>query len=145
MTPEQEQLVIQHAASGIPQGVTADMIGVQRPAICKQQKKHREQIESLQAMLAEQAYQPAIDNIVGAIRDYSTLQGSETEHIQRREHGYKASVKVAEAMGILPSHSQSIFVQNIFNQVNNISSPVVDALLSHAGVIDVDYMDVDDD
>jgi len=67
---------------------------------------------------AIQAYQPA--NRRGAKCAESAQSSPIIADAQLREHGYKASVEVLRAVGVLTSHSQSVTINNILNQSNNL-------------------------
>ena len=74
------------------------------------------QIARIQARIMEKAADKAADNIIHAIESYQS-KGIRKDP-QLRDHGYKASVLMAQGMGILPSHTQSAMVVNILNQGN---------------------------
>ena len=57
--------------------------------------------------------------------------------LQMRDHGFKASVKVLESLGIFESAKTSVNVQNITNTQNNIVSPMMaDLIKKHLGITD---------
>ena len=101
-------------------------------------------IEALQERVANELFEQAVDNIKHAVEAYK--QPQVILDPQLREHGFKLSQRIAESMGILPTQHQSILVQNVFNQTNTISSPLVDQILAaHASgqVIDITPEDGD--
>jgi ribosomal protein S13 len=90
-------------------------------------------VETMQQRIAAEAYQSATDNIIHAIKSYQ-IEGIKNDP-QLREHGYKASVRIAESIGILPSHTPSLILQQI-NQVeiHNYLDPAAQNALSHLGI-----------
>jgi hypothetical protein len=86
--------------------------------------------------LLQHAYKQSVQNVIGVIKEYETPAGTGKDGkvdgatFQRKEHGFRASMKMLESIGLLPSGSnQSITIQQ-FNtsNVTNVS-PVVDAAL----------------
>ena len=68
-------------------------------------------LEKLQAALTGRSLARAFSNIDHAIHAYLKTGTPESE----KERGFKASIKVMEAHGLLPSHTQSIYIQQIYN------------------------------
>lgn len=142
VTPAILEVLPVEIASGKPQGQIALENNLSRKTVNQYASKPdiRAKIEAIQARLANEAYTAVADNLIGAVKAYKTLKGDTPETMQRRDHGFKASVKVAESMGILPSHSQSILVQQVFNTQNNFISPNVARLLE---IADADIIEED--
>lgn len=83
-------------------------------------------IKSLHEELINSSLKAAKDNISHLVNNY--LQFPKDDW-QLREHGFKASVKMMESVGIFPAHSPSILIQQQFNtQIN--TSPVVDNVIA---------------
>lgn len=97
-------------------------------------KDVKARINHCRALIAEQAYTEAANNVIQVIKDYkSPANGEDRASLQAKDHGFKASVKVLESMGLLASQSPSLFVQQIYNtQVNNMVSPLVDQALARS-------------
>lgn len=85
----------------------------------------REYIEHLHQDLIASSLGKAVGNIYHAINSYvtgatikmitkdgTTIDITDT---QLREHGFKASIKLAESVGILPAQAQTILINNIYN------------------------------
>ena len=130
LTPQDIQLAEQRAA-----GQTLENIGnlnnlplttthrrLQRPEV-------KALIERIQAELIETSVPIAADNIKHAVEKYKepattitvTDKKGNTKELpyvdeQLREHGFKASQRLLESVGILPSHTPSVLIQQIFNQ-----------------------------
>jgi hypothetical protein len=89
--------------------------------------------------------EPAYNNIQYAIQQYKT-----TEDEQIREHGFKASTKMLEGIGIFPSHSTSLVVNNIYQSIthNEIPKEIIELLRCRieqpatSTIIDAEYDDV---
>ena len=85
----------------------------------------REYIEHLHQDLIASSLGKAVGNIYHAINSYVTgatikaitKDGKEIDltDTQLREHGFKASLKLAESVGILPAQAQTILINNIYN------------------------------
>lgn len=92
--------------------------------------------------LVAKAYSKSVDNVVKVIEDYQTPAANKDELV-RREHGFKASLRVMESMGLIESRTQPAFVQNILVQNNNqYISPLTEKALSQAlTVVDAEIID----
>lgn len=88
-------------------------------------------IEQVQAEFLSKALQTSADNIVSVIEGYKDSSSSDPISWQKREHGFRASSKVLESVGIFSGHAQSAYIISIFNSQTNIISPVIQQLLSN--------------
>jgi len=89
-------------ATGVPLTTTARRLG--RPEM-------RAVVEAIQAELIAETVPQAADNIRHAVMSYKEKDSD----AQLRDHGYKASQRVLEAVGVLASHTPSVLVQQIYN------------------------------
>ena len=71
-----------------------------------------------------------------AINNIASLLDSNTDSIKLR-----VSEAVLKTIGIMPSHTQTTYIQNIYNQTNNtvISQDVIELLKSRDQAIDIGY------
>jgi len=101
----------------------------------------RQFIEEITKSLALNEGMTAYKNVAHAIDSYqkkSTNDLNKEDRIQLREHGYKASVRVLESLGVLESQKTSISIQNITNTQNNVVSPMMaDLIKKHLGIGEV--------
>ena len=91
----------------------------------------KQYIESLHAQLISESLGTAAANIQMAVDQYrpqAELPADQRDG-QLREHGFKASQRLLESVGILPSHAPSVMIQQIFNG-NTIVSQDLGKLLS---------------
>ena len=74
-------------------------------------------IDQLNHNLINTSLQTATENIQLAIDQYKPQAQAKPKDrdSQLREHGFKASQRILEAVGILPSHAPSVMIQNIYN------------------------------
>jgi hypothetical protein len=85
-------------------------------------------IEAIQARIINEAITQGADNIIHAVTSYKSIPpNGEGADPQLREHGYKASMELLRSIGILPSHSTSVFIQQIF-QGSRVPQVIVDIL-----------------
>ncbi len=84
-------------------------------------------VERLHTELIDSSLAQSRDNIRHAINVYRTTPKDDP---QLREHGWKASNKMLESVGIFPSHTPSVLIQNIFNEGDTVT---VSAELSQLG------------
>jgi hypothetical protein len=68
-------------------------------------------LEKLQAALINKTLPKAVGNIHSVVHKYLTAP----DDSKRCEHGFKASLKVMEAAGLLPGNATSIYIQQIYN------------------------------
>jgi hypothetical protein len=101
----------------------------------------REAIQSAQAVVINSTIADVIGNIKHAIKNYQS-----TDDVERRRDGRYFTARMAESVGILTSRAPSVFVQQIFNQVNVQIDARIQALAtgfapvaSNTEIIDVDY------
>jgi len=86
----------------------------------------------------------AVENVKDLVNE---MPGIPKKEVKRRELAYKATVSLLKTAGLLPRPVQSVFIQNIFNPVQNIfDNPLLTKLIesmqeeeSQMGSIAVDY------
>ncbi len=118
------------AAQGLPVAEIAKKIGCDPSTVYRNlsDEKIRLKVEYCRNLIVNESYQKAAENVNNAIQEYST-----TADPIKKNHGYDASKRVLESIGVLPSHSQAPLVANILVQNNNqYISPIVDQVLSQA-------------
>jgi phosphotransferase system IIB component len=60
-----------------------------------------------------------------------------------KQHGFKVIAKLAESVGIFPAHTQSIMIQNIYNDNRAELSPIVADLLKSHNVLPDDPIEAE--
>jgi hypothetical protein len=137
MTQDMAVQIASRIAAGDTQRAIAADFGCHESNISHLKKSNafiRPIIDNIHSKLISRSSSIAAFNIHKNIVDYLKLKPGEDD--QRRDHGYKASVKLLEAIGILPSQSPSILIQQIFQTTNNIT--LSDTIASQLGdVVDV--------
>lgn len=124
MTPQQVAIITDNHINGIPQHIIADQIGVTRECVNRNLHKPaiQEQIAKIKAQLLDQAAQQSADNIIHVVQNYKAgiksvigvdKEGNPIEAIdtQLRDHGFKASLRILESIGMLPSHTAPTLIQ----------------------------------
>lgn len=96
----------------------------------------KEMIRQCENAISLIAYPKATHNIIKAIEKYDPdkpVDGEDKSAMQIQEQGFRASLKIAEGIGLIPSNSMAPMVQQI-NVAGNaqIISPLVDRALSQA-------------
>ena len=109
MTPEQTATVAALTAAGLPRRIVAAHLGTSTSSVQRATKSAREIIAQIRDDLIHSTAAQAADNIKHAVKAYKD-KDSDT---QLREHGYKASTKMLETIGILPSHTPSVLIQQV--------------------------------
>jgi hypothetical protein len=142
LTP-QDMVIAEQRAQGVPIRQIATSVALDKSNVCRKLSKPelKEHIEALQEKLVTHALDRAAKNLINLVDNYETA----TEP-QRVEHGYKASVEVLRATGILVSNTQPMFIQNIFNHTDVHVTAEVDQLHSFLSsqmsqIIDVEPVD----
>ena len=120
-------LVATRLAEGVPQREIAAEAGVSQQYVSclKRRDDIKVIIEKAHEKLIKSSLGASVENIDHVVKNYRT-----TTDEAEKEHGFKASVKVLEAAGLLSSHSQSVVHQTYINQQTNVTNPVIDALIS---------------
>ena len=119
---EKDFQIVEMAASGLNQTQIAKLVGIDRTRVCRRMKKEdvREYLEKLQMELVTECLETAKNNIMSLINGYKTAP----EKTMEKEHGYRASIRVMEAAGLLPSNNTSVYIQNIYNDKTDIPPEV---------------------
>lgn len=116
--------------AGISQEEVALKLGVNQSTISRFSSKEEiktaieEEAKSLLEVLPD-----AVGNLKDLVRGMKDIPISESK---ARELALKASFRVLETGGILPSHAPAFYIQQIFNRTNNFVSPNVERLLALA-------------
>jgi predicted transcriptional regulator len=131
-----DQDIVLLASTGCSQEEIAATMGVSQSTVSRrlQSEELKALIEKVQFELMEETATVAKDNLVHAIKSYKTSK----EDPQLREHGFKATQRVLESMGILPTHTQSVFIQQIFNDNRTQIAPVIRQVLDAINTRDDD-------
>ena len=80
-------------------------------------------VEQCQAEAIAKTAKAATDNLIHLITNYKSNKCETEQQRIEKSHGYKATERMAENIGILPAHTQSVYIQQIFNE----SKTVIDA------------------
>jgi hypothetical protein len=109
VTPEQIATTAALTAAGQSRRDVAGRLGVGKSSVQRATQSAREIIEAIRDDLIHTTAKTAADNIRHAIKAYKD-KASDT---QLREHGFKASNRMLETIGIYPAHAPSVLVQQI--------------------------------
>jgi tRNA A-37 threonylcarbamoyl transferase component Bud32 len=143
--------------NGEPQRAIAKRVGVSQPTIHRIRNELKDKLESFQLQLIDSAGQQTVDNISTTIgRASSVLHDPTIKHEDLSDHktlldlSHKKEVLVAQAMGILPSHSPATIINNIVFQDNRTSiSPEIQQIMQHQldqqTIEDGEYEVIEDD
>ena len=121
----------------------ADEIGVTQPTISKWKAKLADQLQAYQFQLLDKSGQATVNNITATIDrankvltnkddngDYTTKSVDLSDYKDLLQLSHKKEVLVAQAMGILPTHAQSITINQIINNDNRtLMSPAMANLM----------------
>lgn len=109
VTPEQIATTAALTAAGQSRRDVAGRLGVGKSSVQRATQSAREIIEAIRDDLIHTTAKTAADNIRHAIKAYK----DKASDSQLRDHGYKASQKLLETIGILPSHTPSVLIQQV--------------------------------
>lgn len=118
MTPENIAKTAALTAAGMPHRQVAAQIGASPSAVMRAKQSAKDIIEAIRDDLIHHTAKQSADNIKHAIKAYK----DKASDSQLREHGYKASTRMLETIGIYPSHTPSILIQQIINESTNIAA-----------------------
>jgi hypothetical protein len=126
----------------------ADKAGCSQPTISRLKTKLSDQIETFQLQLINQSGQDTVDNITKTIsRARTVLHDESIDNVTISDYkdiltlSHKKEVLIGQSMGILPTHTRSQVIVNIFNETNTIVNPEVLAILHNheaQAAVDVD-------
>lgn len=68
-------------------------------------------IEKLQLVLINKTLSKAVGNIHNVVNNYLKAP----DDSRKCDHGFKASIRLMESVGLLPGQAQSIYIQQIYN------------------------------
>lgn len=119
------------------QAETARQLDISKATVCRRMQNDdvKAMIEAEQAQFF-QSLPKARENIQFLIENYLALdeEGSLVLPKDDRDKAWKSSMEMLRASGMLPSHSPSTFVQNIYQQTNNMFlNPIIQDLLAAQG------------
>ena len=145
--PEYQAAVVKGTIEGKPQRTIAKETGSSQATVSRtlQREDAKARIEAAVNELIETSLDPAKKNIARLIQNY----WDETDP-KRLDHGYKATVKLLEAVGILPARTTSVLIQNIVNAETPLIPPIIQKLLDAEKeanrdcpeLIEVDFSDI---
>ncbi len=129
MTTDQTAEIIKQSAQNIPVRTIGKNIGVHYSTVneIQHQPDIKARIEAIHNRVINEAVEASADNIIHAVRSYKSKTIKKDP--QLRDHGFKASNIVLQAIGILPSHAPSPMIINIMQAGNTYISPIVTELL----------------
>jgi hypothetical protein len=126
----------------------AKQAGVSEPTVSRLKTKLSDQIETFQLQLINQSGQDTVDNITKTISRARTVLHDDTignkaisDYKDLLNLSHKKEVLIGQSMGILPTHTRSQVIVNIFNETNTIVNPEVLAILHNhesQAAVDVD-------
>jgi hypothetical protein len=126
----------------------AKAAGVSEPTVSRLKTKLSDQIETFQLQLINQSGQDTVDNITKTISRARTVLHDKTinnkaisDYKDILTLSHKKEVLIGQSMGILPTHTRSQVIVNIFNETNTIVNPEVLAILHNhesQAAVDVD-------
>ena len=118
MTPENIAKTAVLTAAGMPHRQVAAQIGASPSAVMRAKQSAKDIIEAIRDDLINHTAKQSADNIKHAITAYRNKDSDS----QLREHGYKASTRMLETIGIYPSHTPSVLIQQIINDTTNVAA-----------------------
>lgn len=142
---EERRLIAERTVEGKSARAIAEELDVNVGTVISHQKKDpkvRALITRLQNKLLDNSLETSVDNILHAVGKYQT-----TEKTQEKDHGFKASLRVAESVGILSgAGGLAIQVNNIYNDNRQEIPDVIKDFLTKRGetdVLDAEYKDIE--
>ena len=118
MTPEMIAQAAAQTAAGLPRRQVAANLGTSTSSVQRATKSAKDIIEAIRDDLINHTARQSADNIKHAITAYRNKDSDS----QLREHGYKASTRMLETIGIYPSHTPSVLIQQIINDTTNVAA-----------------------
>lgn len=96
----------------------------------------RAHLQNIQKKLVEHSAQSAADNIVHLIKSYRSNNCTSEKKRLEKTHGWRATERLAESVGVFTGRGESSVVVNILNKGNLAISPDVLQILSGLGIRD---------
>ena len=118
MTPENIAKTAALTAAGQPLRAIAEKLGTSVTSVHRAKQSAKDIIEAIRDDLINHTARQSADNIKHAITAYRNKDSDS----QLREHGYKASTRMLETIGIYPSHTPSVLIQQIINDTTNVAA-----------------------
>lgn len=115
---ERDIIIATERAKGKTQQIIAAETGIPQPAISRHLKKPevREMVERLQLELIQDTAEDVKVAITELVKGYKTNACKGKKATVEKEHAFKAIQRIGEMMGIFPSHTPSILIQQSFNR-----------------------------
>jgi hypothetical protein len=128
-------------AAGVLQGKTDLQIAKEAQIDRSTVNRHRNKSVEVNALIEagfkelSGSWSKAVKNVKVLVDDYDNPMPKEysKKDLQKKEHGFKATMSLVESMGLVPSHSQPVYIQHIMVQQNNqFVSPVISRAIDQA-------------
>ena len=129
LTSSQDRMIAVKRANGLSTRAIEKETGINYVTVSHHIKKPdvKALIQQINDRVMTEAANQAADNIIHAVTSYQRKEVKKDP--QLREHGFKASNSLLQAIGILPSHAQSQLYVTIMAQSTTYINPQVVQIL----------------
>jgi AcrR family transcriptional regulator len=103
----------------------------------------KELIEAAQQQIIQDNIAQVARTVTRLVHSYDDNRCKDDGSRLEKQHAWRAIEKLAEAIGIFPAHTPSIFVQNIYNDNRTELSPIVADLLKSHNVLPDDPIEAE--
>lgn len=133
-TAQQNETVLSMAIAGAKDSQIASATGLDPSTVYRKRTKSglKDVIEAAQQQIIRENITQVAQIVTRLVHSYDNNRCMDDGSKLEKQHAWKSIEKLAEATGIFPSHTQSVLIQNIYNDHRTELSPiVVDLLKSH--------------
>lgn len=143
---DQDATIISMSVDGHGLKDIADATGLHPATVYRKRTKSggiKELIEAAQQQIIQDNIAHVANNISYLIQSYITNDCSTPKARDEKHHAWDATKRMAESVGIFPAHTQSIMIQNIYNDNRTELSPIVADLLKSHNVLPDDPIEAE--
>lgn len=138
--------VISLAAQGVPLREIGRQTGITHVSAHRIAKRHKAQVQAAALAIVARSTQLCVDNHVRKLRMANDIlkagQDAAKEYKDVLAIADKAEQRALMIMGIMPTHTQSTVINNIFNQSTVINNPQVLAVMQDYRSRQMDAVDI---
>ena len=131
---DQDATIISMSVDGHGLKDIAESTGLHPATVYRKRTKSgiKDLIEAAQQQIIQDNIAKIAQTVTRLVHSYDANKCMDDGSKAEKQHGFRVIEKLAESVGIFPAHTQSVMVQNIYNDHRTELSPVViDLLKSH--------------
>lgn len=144
-TAQQNETVLSMAIAGAKDSQIASATGLAPSTVYRKRTQSglRDLIESAQQQIIQDNIAQVAQTVTRLVHSYDDNRCMDDGSKIEKQHAWRTIEKLAEATGIFPAHTQSVYIANIYNDHRTELSPVVIDLLKAHNILPDDPIEAE--